>query len=105
MCTRLWSTALTSTMTSDYCLLLCVLFRTDVLEFVRWGRLLSPRAFFCAQVYFPSGAFEWGSSNDQENNAYQKAQTAGWKDVVFVSANYRTGVFSTRYFGAICRAD
>ena len=44
-------------------------------------------------VYFPSGAFEWGSSNDQENNAYHKAQTAGWKDVVFVSANYRTGIF------------
>ena len=42
-------------------------------------------------VYFPSGAFEWGSADDLENNAFNKAQTPGWKDTVFVSANYRTG--------------
>ena len=29
----------------------------------------------------------------QENNGYHKSITPGWKDTVFVSANYRTGIF------------
>ena len=44
-------------------------------------------------VYFPSGAFEWGASNDLENNAYRKAQNLGWKDIILVTSAYRTGIF------------
>jgi para-nitrobenzyl esterase len=44
-------------------------------------------------VYYPSGAFQWGASNDQENDAYHKAQAAGWKNVILVTVNYRTGIF------------
>jgi carboxylesterase type B len=44
-------------------------------------------------VYFPAGAFQWGASNDEENNGYHKSITPGWNNTVFVSANYRTGIF------------
>jgi carboxylesterase type B len=44
-------------------------------------------------VYFPSGAFQWGASNDWENNAYKKAENLGWKDVLLVTSAYRTGIF------------
>jgi para-nitrobenzyl esterase len=44
-------------------------------------------------VYFPSGAFQWGAANDWENNAYKKATAPGWNSSVFVTANYRTGIF------------
>eukprot|EP01050_Picozoa_sp_SAG11_P008510 SAG11_NODE_755_length_7329_cov_6.741355_2_plen_210_part_00 len=44
-------------------------------------------------VYFPAGAFQWGAGNDAENNGYHKSITPGWKDIVFVSANYRAGIF------------
>lgn len=44
-------------------------------------------------VYFPSGAFQWGASNDWENNAYKKAENMGWKNVVLVTSAYRTGIF------------
>eukprot|EP01052_Picozoa_sp_SAG31_P003646 SAG31_NODE_143_length_22627_cov_14.541347_3_plen_137_part_00 len=48
---------------------------------------------FPVVVYFPAGAFQWGAGNDKENNGYHKSATPGWKDTVFVSANYRTGIF------------
>jgi para-nitrobenzyl esterase len=44
-------------------------------------------------VYYPSGAFQWGAANDGESNAFSKAQAAGWKDVILVTINYRTGIF------------
>jgi para-nitrobenzyl esterase len=48
---------------------------------------------FPVVVYFPAGAFQWGAGNDAENNGYHKSTTPGWKDTVFVSANYRAGIF------------
>lgn len=50
-------------------------------------------AGFPVVVYFPAGAFQWGASNDEENNGYHKSITPGWRSTVFVSANYRTGIF------------
>ena len=44
-------------------------------------------------MYYPSGAFQWGASNDEENNAYHKAQEPGWENVILVTINYRTGIF------------
>eukprot|EP01046_Picozoa_sp_COSAG06_P010253 COSAG06_NODE_556_length_14336_cov_8.683290_15_plen_362_part_00 len=44
-------------------------------------------------VYFPAGAFQWGASNDEENDGFHKSITPGWNRTVFVSANYRTGIF------------
>eukprot|EP01048_Picozoa_sp_COSAG05_P018122 COSAG05_NODE_2592_length_2862_cov_1.937749_1_plen_771_part_00 len=48
---------------------------------------------FPVVVYFPSGAFQWGAANDWENNAYKKSTAPGWNSSVFVTANYRTGIF------------
>jgi para-nitrobenzyl esterase len=49
-------------------------------------------AAFPVVVYFPAGAFEWGSSDDAENNGWRKSLTPGWKDTVLVTANYRDGI-------------
>lgn len=48
---------------------------------------------FPVVVYFPAGAFQWGSSNDAENNGWRKSVTPGWKDTVLVTASYRDGIF------------
>ena len=44
-------------------------------------------------VYFAAGAFEWGSANDQENSGEGLGVKPGWQDVVFVTLNYRKGIF------------
>jgi carboxylesterase type B len=53
----------------------------------------SSSALFPVVVYFPSGAFQWGAANDAESNAFGKALAPGWRSTVFVTANYRTGIF------------
>ena len=53
----------------------------------------SPSSGLPVIVYYPSGAYEWGAADDRENNAYMKADAKGWQNVVFVTVNYRTGIF------------
>jgi carboxylesterase type B len=38
-----------------------------------------PSKGFPVVVYYPAGAFEWGASNDAENNGFHKSITPGWK--------------------------